>query len=151
MEQRMIKTLFLVGALVGVPLGSMAQKGAAFRPLHTPRKGSAEEQSILKGLRNQGSEYYQKAVSFKVEYLKVHGGWAWADVVPLDAHHKATAEGGPSLLQLKAGRWTTLDLSKVPADPNNPMGPEDISPVYIKNLRKQFPGLPADILPRPAH
>lgn len=145
----MIKLLFLAGALVCASPGGLAQKSGD--RLHTPRKGSAEERSILQALHKQPSEYYQHAASFKVSYFKVHHGWAWIDATPLDAHHKATAEGGPTLLHLKAGRWLVQDLSKVPTDPDNPMGPEDVSPVYIKNLRKHFSGVPTDIIPKPSH
>ncbi len=42
-------------------------------------------------------------------------------LTPLDSHGKALAEGGPELLHRKAGKWTVLDLSKVPADPNDPL------------------------------
>ncbi len=147
----MITKLLLTVALAIVPLGGFAQKGTGRDTLHTPRHGSAEEQGILQGLRHQNSPYYKEAASFKVHYLKVHKGWAWADVTPLDSHRKATAEGGPNLLHLKTGHWKTLDLSKVPADPNDPIGLEDSSTGFVKNLRKQFPGVPADIFPKPKH
>jgi len=41
-----------------------------------------------------------------------------------------------------------MDLSKVPEDKNDPLGPEDASPTYIRNLRKTFKGCPTDIFPK---
>jgi hypothetical protein len=111
--------------------------------VHTPPQGSAERQAILDALRGD------QQVVFKVLVLKVHNGWAWIDVTPLDKQGNAVAEGGPNLLHLEAGKWKVLDLSKVPDDPDDPLGPEDASPRYIKNLRRTFPGVPADIFPKP--
>jgi len=112
---------------------------------HTPKQGTAERQAILDTLRNG------QQITFKVHFMKVHHGWAWVDVTPLDDKGQAVAEGGPNLLQLKDGSWKVLDLSKVPEDPNDPLGPEDASPGFIKNLRRTYPGVPADIFPKPSH
>jgi hypothetical protein len=111
--------------------------------LHTPAKGSAERQAIMDALRGN------QQVVFQVNYLRVHNGWCWVDTTPLDKSGRATAEGGPNLLHLQNGKWKVMDLSKVPDDPNDPLGPEDASPTYIKNLMKTFPGVPRDIFPRP--
>jgi len=43
-----------------------------------------------------------------------------------------------------------MDLSKVAADPKDPLGDMDASPGYIKNLLKVFPGVPRDIFPKPS-
>ena len=112
--------------------------------LHTPKKGSAERRAILKALQRGAAD-----VKFQVNFLKVHNGWAWIDATPLDERGRATAEGGPSLLNLKENNWTLMDLSIVPDDPNNPMGAMDISKAYIANLQKTFSGVPLDIFPKP--
>jgi hypothetical protein len=132
--------LVCAAALVGYGQGSAPDDLA-----HTPEKGSAERQAIMDALR--GSDQ----VVFQVHYLKVHHGWAWADVTPVDSKGQATAEGGPNLLHLVAGKWQVLDLSKVPEDPKDPLGAEDASPGFIRKLRKTFPGVPADIFPKPTH
>ncbi len=112
--------------------------------LHTPKTGGAERQAILDGLR-RGTD-----VKFRVDYLKVHNGWAWIDATPLDARtKKAVAEGGASLLRLEENKWTVVDLSTVPEDPDDPMGVDDLSKVLLANLRKNFPGAPLDIFPKP--
>lgn len=111
---------------------------------HVPAKGSSEREAILNGLRSNPQE------KFQVHFIKVHNGWAWVDTTPLDSKGQATAEGGPNLLRLINGKWKVQDLSKVPDDPNDPMGPEDASAVYVRNLRKVFKGCPADIFPKPS-
>jgi len=111
---------------------------------YTPPKASAERQAILDALRGD------QQIVFKVHYLKVHRGWAWVDTTPLDKQGKAVAEGGPNLLHLEDGKWKVLDLSKVPEDPNDPLGPEDASPGFVKNLLKTFPDVPRDIFPKPS-
>ena len=110
---------------------------------YTPAMGSAERQSILDALRG-GQD-----VKFKVHYFKVHDGWCWIDTTPLDKDGHPTAEGGPNLLHLEDGKWKVMDLSTVPDDPKDPLGVEDASPGFIKNLMKTFPGVPRDIFPKP--
>lgn len=108
---------------------------------HTPAAGSPERKAIMDALRGD------QTVVFKVYYLKVHGDWAWADVTPLDSKGKAVAEGGASLLHNQNGAWKVMDLSVIPEDPDNPMGPDDPDPKFIKAVQKAFPGVPADIFP----
>lgn len=107
---------------------------------HTPAAGSPERKAIMDALRGDQN------VVFKVYYLKVHGDWAWADVTPLE-NGKAVAEGGASLLHNTAAGWKVMDLSVLPEDPDNPMGPDDPDPKFIKAVQKAFPGVPADIFP----
>jgi hypothetical protein len=110
--------------------------------LHTPAKGTEERQAIMDALRGN------QQVVFQVNYLKVHNGWCWVDTTPLEKNGRPTAEGGPNLLHLENGTWKVKDLSKVPDDPNDPLGPEDASPAYIRNVMKTFPGVPRDIFPK---
>ena len=137
-----IKLLMII-ALLSANLSICAAQTA--NALHTPRKGSAERRLILDALRD-GAE-----TKFRINFLKVHNGWAWIDATPLDAQGGATAEGGPSLLHLEDGCWRIKDLSIVPLDPDNPMGALDVSPVYLAHLQKTFPGVPSDIFPKPRH
>jgi len=111
---------------------------------HTPAAGSAERQGILDALRGD------QEIKFKVHYLKVHDGWCWIDTTPLDKTGHATAEGGPNLLHLENGKWKVLDLAQVPEDPKDPLGAEDASPGFVKNVMKTFPGVPRDIFPKPS-
>jgi hypothetical protein len=36
----------------------------------------------------------------------------------------------------------------IPEDPDNPMGPDDPDPKFVKAVQKVFPGVPADIFPK---
>ena len=113
--------------------------------LHIPATGSAERKAIVDALRGDQDS------TFKVHYIKVHGDWCWIDTTPLDKQGHATAEGGPNLLHLENGKWKVMDLSTVPEDPKDPLGAEDASPGYVKNVMKRFPGVPRDIFPKPTH
>ena len=134
--------VFVLAAVLSFVVSAAAQTTAG---LHIPRQGSAERKAILDALRTDDQ------VSFKVHFLKVHNGWAWIDVTPLGKDGKPVAEGGPSLLHHEQGEWKVQDLSKVPEDPHDPLGPEDASRGFVRNLRKTFPGVPADIFPKPKH
>ncbi|SRR5581483_3098374 len=125
--------------------GTPSQSTEVKDDLHTPEKGSSERQAIMDALRGNQN------VVFQVNYLKVHNGWAWVDTTPLDSKGRATAEGGANLLHFENGTWRIMNLSKVPEDPDDPMGPDDPSPTYIRNLMKTFPRLPKDILPTPSN
>ena len=113
--------------------------------VHTPEMGSNERQAIMDALR--GNE----DIRFQVHHLKVHNGWCWVDTTPLDKNGHATAEGGPSLLHFENGKWKVMDLAKVPEDPEDPLGAEDASPTYVRNVMKTFPGVPKDIFPKPSN
>ena len=134
--------------LLFIVLGFIAigqSKAQTADQVHIPAKGSSEREAILNGLRSNPQE------KFQVHFIKVHNGWAWVDTTPLDANGQATAEGGPNLLHLLNGKWKVQDLSRVADDPSDPLGPEDASPTYIRNLRKAFKGCPADIFPKPGN
>jgi hypothetical protein len=136
MMRQFVWTFFLMITFAAI---SLAQVDA----VHTPAAKSVERQAILDALRGGENVLYQ------VNFIRAHNGWAWVDTTPLDPKTKqATAEGGPNLLHMVGGKWKVMDLSKVPEDKNDPLGPEDASPTYIRNLRKTFKGCPADIFPK---
>lgn len=138
----MMRTRHLLITLIVLASFTLAYAQKTKSGPYTPAMGSAERQNILDALR-EGQD-----VKFKVNYFKVHDGWCWIDTTPLDKAGHPTAEGGPNLLHFENGKWKVMDLSKVPEDPNDPLGPEDASPTYIRNLIKTFPGVPRDIFPK---
>jgi hypothetical protein len=125
----------------GAPQKSAEGAGDSAAKAHVPATGSPERKEIMDGLRGD-----QKVV-FKVHYLKVHGDWAFVDVTPLDDKGKPVAEGGASLMHKQNGAWKVVDLSVLPEDPDNPMGPDDPTPKFVKAVQKAFPGTPSDIFP----
>lgn len=114
--------------------------------VHEPAKGSAERKAIMDALR---ADWFPKQeVVFVVNYLRVHNGWAWIDASPQDAKGVPVSEGGTTLLQKQKDGWRVIDLSKIPEDPKNPLGMQEASPGFIKNLRKVYPDIPVDIFPK---
>ena len=136
-------SLILFVAVLCFLLTAQGQTGKS--GLHVPANGSAERKAIMDALRGD------QDVTFKVHYIKVHGDWCWVDTTPLDKQGHPTAEGGPNLLHRENGKWKVMDLSTVPEDPKDPLGAEDASPGYVKNVIKTFPGVPRDIFPKPSH
>lgn len=142
----MIRTLTIsICILAVICISASAQPQTTDKRAHVPANGSPERTAILDALRGD------QDVTFKVHYIKVHNGWCWTDTTPLDKQGRPTAEGGPNLLHLEDRKWKVVDLSKVPEDPKDPMGPTDASRGYVNNLIKTFPGVPRDIFPKPSH
>ena len=144
-----VRTLALIGLLAAATFLCGARPVLADEP-HTPVKGSPERKAIMDALR-PGYQETASQVTFVVNFLKVHNGWAWTDVTPLGPDGKAVAEGGPALLHFENDVWKVIDLSTVPEDPKDPLGPEDASPGFVNNLRKMYPGIPLDIFPKKKH
>ena len=108
--------------------------------------GSAEQRkAVLAGLSKKSGA--GKIASWKVNILNISGDWAFADVTPLDKAGHPLAEQKVAVLHHihgPSGRdkgWKELDLSKVPADPNE----EEYGPGFQRNIRKTFPFLPKEI------
>jgi hypothetical protein len=140
----MTRTFILITTLLLSSISLLGQTANENKP-HMTGQGTPERKAILDALRSDPQ------ASFKVHYIKVHNGWCWVDTTPLDKQGNATAEGGPNLLHLEEGKWKVLDLSKVPEDPNDPLGAEDASAGFVRNMIKTFPGVPRDIFPKPSH
>jgi len=140
--------LILAFAFVFVVTGPFTAAAQTSGKVYTPAASSAERKAILDALRSDSSD---KTI-FKVHFLRVHDGWAWIDTTPLDPNTKQpTAEGGPNLLRMQNGKWEVLDLSRVPADPKDPLGDQDASATFVRNVRKTYKGCPPDIFPKPSH
>ena len=135
--------LILLLAVLCAPI--FAQTNKSTLGPHSPANGSRERKAIVDALRGD------QDVIFKVHYIKVHGDWCWIDTTPMDKRGNATAEGGPNLLHLENGKWKVMDISTVPDDPKDPLGAEDASPGFVRNVMKTFAGVPRDIFPKPSH
>lgn len=116
--------------------------------LHTPAKGNPERKAILDGVREMYKEGDDHPTQFKVNYLKVHNGWAWIDVTPLNESGEPVADPAPLLFYNDNGKWIAKDLNDVPTDGDEHDGPHDPSPKYIRELQKKYPGVPAVIIPK---
>jgi hypothetical protein len=143
-------SLALLGTVVlifGFTHSALGQSPATDQ-LHTPAKGSPERTAILDAVREEYKEGADHPAQFKVNYLKVHKGWAWIDVTPLDASGKQVADPAPLLFYNDQGKWTAKDLNDVGINNDTDHGPHDPSPKYIKALQKKYPGVPTDIIPK---
>jgi hypothetical protein len=140
--KRLVLSLTVAALFTTCAGAAISQTGGT----HTPAVNSAERQAILGALRARSDE---KNVVYQVHFIRVHDGWAWVDTTPLDPKtRQPIAEGGPNLLHIVNGKWRVMDLSKIPEDPNDPLGLQDASPTFIKNLRRTYKGCPADIFPK---
>lgn len=138
----------LIGLTGGILGSSVARGQVPPGGVHTPPKGSPERKAIMDALREGDKTNFDKPVVYMVNYLKVHNGWAWTDVTPMDDKGNALAEGEQALLHYENGKWVSKDLAKVADDPNDPLGAEDPSPRYIRNVLKVYPEAPPDIFPK---
>jgi hypothetical protein len=144
---RSLSLVLLGSAVLTFSFSALAQSTANDQ-LHTLAKGSPERKAILDAVREEYKEGADHPADFKVNYLKVHNGWAWIDVTPLDASGKQVADPAPLLFYSENGKWTAKDLNDVPTDADGHEGPHDPSPKYIKALQKKYPGVPGDIVPK---
>jgi len=134
--------------VVGFALVSVAASlRAGDDGVHTPPVGSAERDGVLAALHADYTTGSGSAVKVKVNYFKVHNGWAWINVTPLDPSGKIEGEDWPSLLQEKSGKWTPIDLIAIAGELDDPVGPMDPSPKFLREVQKRYPGVPSDILP----
>lgn len=115
--------------------------------LRTPPRDSAERKAILDAVHAEYKEGADQPAKFTVNYLKVHHGWAWINVTPLDANGKQVADPAPLLFHKKDEKWVSKELFGI-GDADDQVGPLEPSPSYIAALQKKYPGLPADIIPR---
>jgi hypothetical protein len=116
--------------------------------IHTPGEGSAERKGILAALHKEYTTGSGSAVKFKVNYLKVHDGWAWIKVLPLDPNGKVEGEEWPSLLRNTKGQWKIIDLIAIAQALDDPVGPMEPSAAFLREVQKRCPGVPSDIFPK---
>lgn len=115
--------------------------------IHTPGVGTEERTAILDVLHHEYQTGSGSRVKFKVNYLKVHNGWAWIKVVPLDPNGKAEGDEWPSLLQYQDDQWNLIDFGTIGQDLDESEGPQSPSKRFLQALKRKYPSLPSDIVP----
>jgi len=121
--------------------------------LHTPAKGSDERQAIMDALREQfsnrqGSLYtpHRGAITFVVNRLQVHNGWAWMNGYPHSSDPQDSfGEYSGFLLHSQDGRWGVMRLPPMVNDPNDPENLDYPSRKDVEKIRQKFPTVPVDI------
>jgi hypothetical protein len=124
--------------------------------LHTPEKGSDERQAIMDGLRgefnNRQSPFYSPhrgAITFVVNRLQVHNGWAWMNGYPHSSDPQDSfGEYSGFLLHAQDGKWGVMRLPPMVTDPNDPENLDYPSRKDVQKIRQKFPSAPADIFPK---
>jgi hypothetical protein len=101
----------------------------------------------MDALRTEKFPGQEARIIFVVKHLKVHNGWAWADVTPQDRAGKAVTGAKTALLHFEGGTWKSVDLSKLPELPTHPTRANVASASFVKNLLNLYPGVPMDIFP----
>jgi hypothetical protein len=123
---------------------------------HTPERGSEERQTIMDALRaeldNSGSSYYHPhrgAITFVVNFLKVHNGWAWMNGYPQSTSSQDSfGEYSGFLLHSENGHWSVMVLPPMISDPNDPENLDYPGPRDIEKIRQKYPKVATDIFPR---
>ena len=83
---------------------------------------------------------------FRVNYLKVHNGWAWIYPEPQSSDPKDSfGENDGYLLHLSEGRWAVMTMPKMDDNLDGSRAP---TAKDIARLQKKYPSLPADIIPK---
>ena len=124
--------------------------------LHTPAKGTDERQSIMDALRedlsNRQSPNYtahRGAITFVVNRLQVHNGWAWMNGYPQSSDPQDSfGEYSGFLLHNQDGRWGVMRLPPMVSDPNDPENLDYPSRKDVEKIRQKFPAAPKDIFPK---
>ncbi len=114
------------------------------RSVFVPPKGSLMRKNILDALRNELSQTQGKKIVFVVMYLKATKDWAWIDTLPESSDGIDHYEGISALLHFEQGEWKVVELPCWEEE-----NPECIGdPGYFMGLKKRFPHLPDQILPK---
>ena len=118
--------------------------------LHTPPMGSPERQSLMDALREEYKRQpYRGKITFVVNYLKVHNGWAWTYPEPRSSDpHDQFGENSGFLLHQVNGRWQVMKVPAMVDDPDDPENLDYPSRKDVERMRKMYPSVPTDVLPR---
>ncbi|WP_295420474.1 hypothetical protein [Sulfurovum sp.] len=113
-------------------------------PSLTVRPGTPVRKAILDALRQKMKRLHGVDVVFVVKYLKVKDGWSWVHTLPQSLDGKEHYEDLSALLQQKGGSWSVVELACTEEE-----NPQCLShPEYFSTLKKRFPKLPGEILPK---
>ena len=145
-----LAVVVLAPAAVAAPT---EQAAAAADKLHSPAEGSAEREAIKDGVRRHwqntrnpdDGKTYRGRITFHVNYLKVHNGWAWVYAEPRSSLSKERfPENSGFLLQLRTGRW---EVKKLPPMDDNGDGAFNPSPGDLMRIRQMYPTIATGIIP----
>jgi hypothetical protein len=111
---------------------------------YTPPRGSSERSAILNPLLVEIKRLHRADVTFAVEYLRVHRGWAWVQTRPLSPDGAQRYDGVSALLHSDQGAWRVVEIACAEEGNENCVG----SKGYFDGLKGRFPAVPRDIFPK---
>ena len=132
---------------VPMPNAAPAPKTTVADKLREPKRGDPERKVIMDALRAEKFPGQEATVIFVVKHLKIHNGWAWADVTPQDNAGKPLSDGMSALLHFEGGKWKSVDLGKVSETSPHPTDGKEASSTLVKNVLSLYPDVPPDIFP----
>lgn len=106
--------LFAAALALGSPLVPAALYAAPSSSVYTPAPGSRERAELMDALRGPFAQTHHETVTFKIDRLKVGGGYAYLEGSALSANGKparSLAEMGGSVsafYQKRNGHWTVV-------------------------------------------
>lgn len=107
-------------------------------------RGSPKRKAILDALREKIKQDQNLDVIFLVKYLKAKDGWAWIHTLPQSQDGRNHYEDVFALLNQNDGIWKVVEI---PCSEEE--DPDCITdPTYFSNLKKRFPDLSEEILPK---
>jgi len=113
-------------------------------PALTPLPGNPVRKAVLDALRQKMKHLHKSDMIFVVKYLKVKNGWCWVHTLPQSPDSKNRYEDISALLHRKEGVWRVVELACTEEE-----NPECLSnPAYFSELKKRFPEVPEEILPK---
>lgn len=118
--------------------------------LHTPPMGSPERQGLMDALREQygKSHPFRGNITFVVNYLKVHNGWAWTYPEPRSTDPQDQfGENSGFLLHKVNGQWQVMKVPPMVDDPDDPENLDYPTRKDVERMKKMYPSIPTDIFP----
>jgi hypothetical protein len=123
--------------------------------LHTPPTGSSERQAIMDALREDfyihrsgSSRPFRGSITFVVNYLKAHNGWAWTNPEPRSSDpNDQFGENSGFLLHQVNGRWQVMKVPPMVNDPDDPENLDYPTGKDVARIRQMYPSVPEDIFP----
>lgn len=132
---------------LSLPSAVPVTKPAPTDELREPQRGNPERKAIMDALRVEKFPGQEARVIFVVKHLKVHNGWAWAEVTPQDHSGTPVSDGITALLQSEGGKWKSVDLGQLSDTPTSSTGGKGASPTFFKSVSILYPDVPPDIFP----
>lgn len=118
-----------------------AKPAASTPAIYTPKPGSRERAELMDALRGPFAQTHHETVTFKVDRLKVGGGYAYLDAVALGANGKPARDLAPmggsvsAFYQKRNGHWTVIKWGSY--------GGTDL----VEYCRKHYPKVPRSLFP----